>query len=372
MPPAPPDLLDARFHRLLHSLSTAHLDALVVTSLPNVAYLTGFVGSAAMALVTRDGLRLITDGRYATIAERRAADYRTVTTTTVASGSSYEETLIDTIRPFAGGRVALEEAHLSLQRFRIFEAARETGAMPDLIPTDGLVETLRAEKDSWEVATLREAAGRLSECAARILPKPLAGRTEREVAFGIEKEIRGRGFERLAFETIVAAGPNAALPHHRPTERRIEEGELVVLDFGGVFRGYSVDMARTVTAGLAGARERAVLDAVARAQAAAFEKVCPGAQPEEVDAAARAALAQVQMDHAFTHATGHGLGLEVHERPRIGPPRAHGLEPPLAASMVLTLEPGAYFPAWGGARLEDDVLVTTSGAERLTGVPAGD
>jgi len=197
----------------------------------------------------------------------------------------------------------------------------------------------------------------------------LSGRTERAVAFDIEAEIRGCGFERLAFETIVAAGVHAALPHHRPTERRIEAGELVVLDYGGVLHGYSVDVTRTRVAGAAGVREQAVLDAVARAQAAAFDHVRPEAQPEAVDAAARTALADVQMDHAFTHSTGHGLGLEVHERPRIGPSRAYGPDPPLAAGMVLTLEPGVYFPGWGGARLEDDVLVTASGAERLTRGP---
>jgi Xaa-Pro aminopeptidase len=173
----------------------------------------------------------------------------------------------------------------------------------------------------------------------------------------------------VAFDTIVAAGPNAALPHARASQRRIEGGELVVIDFGGVLDGYCTDLTRTVTAGPAGTRERALVERVTEAQQAAFDALVPGRQPEAADQAARDTLARYGLADAFTHGTGHGLGLEVHEGPRVTRARAERPEPPLAPGMVMTLEPGVYFPGWGGVRIEDDVIVTQEGAEWLTDVP---
>jgi Xaa-Pro aminopeptidase len=188
------------------------------------------------------------------------------------------------------------------------------------------------------------------------------------VASEIESALRAAGFERAAFDTIVAAGPNAAVPHARAGQRRIEDGDLIVLDFGGVLDGYCTDLSRTVTAGRAGRRERRLIEQVIGAQAAAFNAVAPRRPPEDADRVAREVLSRHGLADAFTHGTGHGLGLEVHEAPRVSR-AASRPEPVLEEGMVLTLEPGAYFPGWGGVRIEDDVLVTKDGAEWLTDVP---
>jgi Xaa-Pro aminopeptidase len=231
-----------------------------------------------------------------------------------------------------------------------------------------LVEDLRIVKDDWELGVLRDAAARLSDVAKCILPKALAGRTERQVAADLEFEMRRVGFERPAFDTIVASGPNGALPHYRSGDRTLESGDLVVIDFGGVLNGYAVDVTRTLALGGGGKREREAIDAVAGAQTAAIQAIRPGQAPEAIDRAARAVLERAGYGEAFTHSTGHGLGLEVHERPRIVPERPGVTEPPVEAGMVFTIEPGAYFPGWGGVRIEDDVVVTMAGSEVLTDV----
>jgi Xaa-Pro aminopeptidase len=224
-------------------------------------------------------------------------------------------------------------------------------------------------KDGWELQTIREAAGRLSDAAKCIIRKALAGQREREVAAEIEAELRRVGFDKLAFDTIVAAGPNSALPHYRAGDRRIAAGDLVVMDFGGMLHGYAVDMTRTVAVGGAGQRERRLLDQVLEAQAAAFAAVRPGSSATDVDAATRGVLTQAGLGEAFSHGTGHGLGLDVHERPRLARARPDSPGELLQTGMVFTLEPGAYLEGWGGVRIEDDVVVTAGGAEWLTDAP---
>jgi Xaa-Pro aminopeptidase len=286
------------------------------------------------------------------------------------NGVSYDEALVDVILESGAIHVGFESAHVTVSRYNFVAAAlSKSAAATQLVPSEGIVEHCRARKDTWELATLRDAAGRLSEVAKCILPNALAGRTEADVAADIETRLRRAGFERTAFDTIVASGPNAARPHARAGQRRIEMGDLVVVDFGGVLDGYCTDMTRTVTAGPQGSRERRLIEQVLQAQAAAFAAVAPGRLPHDVDLAARQVLERHGVGDAFTHSTGHGLGLEVHETPRISPARRHHAEPPLAAGMVITLEPGVYFPGWGGVRIEDDVLVTEEGAEWLTEVP---
>jgi Xaa-Pro aminopeptidase len=285
-------------------------------------------------------------------------------------GASYDEAVIGSLRRLKGLRIGFEPSHLTVRRHRFLSSRLgDEGWQSPLEEADGLVEGLRATKDRWEVASLRDGAGRLSDVAKCILPNVLAGRTEGEVAAEIETRLRYAGFERPSFDTIVAAGLNAALPHARAGTRRIEDGDLVVLDFGGVLNGYCTDLTRTVVAGKGGARERQAVEQVAEAQAAAFETILPGRAPESVDAAARDVLARHGVAEAFTHGTGHGLGLEIHEAPRVTRARPGHPEPPLAAGMVLTLEPGIYVPGWGGVRIEDDVLVIEGGAEWLTDVP---
>jgi Xaa-Pro aminopeptidase len=231
---------------------------------------------------------------------------------------------------------------------------------------DGLVEDLRVVKDAWELATLREAGRRLSNVAKCIIPKALRGIVERELASLVEWELRRLGFDKPAFDTIVASGPNAALPHYRAGDRRLEDGDLVVVDFGGMFRGYAVDMTRTVTIGPAAPRQTECLRAVAAAQRAGFRAARMGAAGDAVDQAARQVLVEAGMGEAFGHGLGHGLGLEVHERPRLSMRRPGVEAEVLTAGMVFTLEPGVYFPGWGGVRIEDDVVVTDRGPEWIT------
>lgn len=367
---APPDILAARRGRLARLLAARNLDALVVTCLPNIAYLTGFFASAAALVVAPDALRLVGDGRYREALAARAGELVDLRTSVLPAGLSYDQALVDQLLPFRGLRVGFETAHLTVGRYRyLVGALAEQGWTVPLVETEGIVEALRIQKDDWEIARLRDAATRLSAVAKYILSKALAGRTEAEVASEIESHLRQAGFERPAFDTIVAAGANAARPHGRPGMRRIEAGELVVLDFGGVLDGYHTDLTRTVAIPPARAHDERLIAEVVAAQAAAFAMVRPGAQPEQVDEAARDRLAREGLADAFTHGTGHGVGLEIHEAPRVTRARAGHAEPPLAAGMTLTLEPGVYFPGSSGVRIEDDVLVTDSGAEWLTEVP---
>ena len=367
---APPEILEARRLRLWTLLERQDLDALLVTSLPNVAYLTGFFASAGALIVSPNAMTLVTDGRYVTQIEARVRDWPAIRKIVLAPGESYDQAIVEALEPLRGLRVGFEASHLTVSRHRFIAGTlAERGWKNPMSDTDGLVEGLRVRKDQWEVARLRDGAQRLSSVAKCILSSVLAGRMEGEVAADIEGQLRRAGFERVAFDTIVAAGPNAALPHARASSRRIEPGELVVLDFGGVLDGYCTDLTRTVVCGTAGAREQRLIDQVVEAQAAAFAAVASGRAPEHVDQAARDALTGHGLAEAFTHGTGHGIGLEVHEAPRLTRWRSEHAEPLLAAGMVMTLEPGAYFPGWGGARIEDDVLVTEGGAEWLTDVP---
>jgi Xaa-Pro aminopeptidase len=232
-----------------------------------------------------------------------------------------------------------------------------------------VIEQLRLVKDGFEIALLREAARRLTPVAARAVAAVRPGVTEREVAGTIEAALREAGYERPAFETIVASGPNAALPHYRAGDRKLEPGDVVVLDFGGVLDGYCSDLTRTVSVGPPTDEARRVYGAVLEAQQAAIAAVRPGVLTADVDGAARSLLHARGLGEAFGHGTGHGLGLDVHEEPRITRPRTDMPPVALTPGMVFTVEPGAYLPGWGGVRIEDDVLVTGDGCEVLTAVP---
>jgi Xaa-Pro aminopeptidase len=368
MTSAPAEFLDRRRASLSRALAARGLDVLAVTSRPNIAYLTGFFGSAGMLLATGDRLQVFSDARYAETLDELARSVPALAVAVTAPGAgSAEESLVAALARLAPSRVGFESANLTVRQ-HVDLAARLTavGCAAALVPTEGIVETLRAVKDAWEVDKLREAGRRLSDVAKCIIPNALAGLAERELAARIEWELRQKGFDKPAFDTIVAAGPNAALPHHRTGDRRLTTGDLVVIDFGGMLDGYAVDLTRTVTVGSPDARQRACWMAVASAQRAAFAAARVGVDAEDVDAAAREALAAVGMAEAFGHGLGHGLGLEVHERPRLSRRRSGASEGPLAAGMVFTLEPGVYFPGWGGVRIEDDVLSTDAGPEWLT------
>ena len=367
MASAPAEYLDRRRHSLARLLEHESLDALLVTQPQNIAYLTGFFGSAGVLIATAERLILISDARYEGVLATLAGQLPALTAVVAPSGGSQDESLVAEIGGIAPVRLGIEAGAMTVRHHldltRRLEAA---GTRAELFPMDGAVERLREVKDDWEVATFREAGRRLSDVAKCILPKALAGSRERELAGLIEWELRQKGFDKPAFDTIVASGPNAAVPHHRAGERQLAKGDLVVIDFGGMFRGYAVDMTRTVILGAAAPRQQTCWDAVARAQRAAFEAAAVGTDAEDVDAAARRVLELEGLGDAFGHGLGHGLGLSVHERPRLSRRRAGVSQGPLQAGMVFTLEPGVYFPGWGGVRIEDDVLSTAAGPEWLT------
>ena len=367
---APTAALNQRHRIVREALTAAEVDALVVTALPNVLYLTNFTGSSGIAIVDADRIRFLTDFRYVTaIAAMRGTPHECPGLEPVVVEGSYDVTLAAEIETLAPRRVGFEAAHLTVARHNWLEATlRSRSANVSLVPTEHIVERARARKDDYEIATVREAARRLSTVAREAAGEVRRGRTERAVAAAIDWRIREAGFERSAFDTIVASGPHAALPHARPTERTITEGDLVVLDFGGVYDSYCVDLTRTVVVGKADTRVREVYDAVREARNRAIEAVAPGRSRFDIDAAARDLLASRGLGEAFGHGTGHGLGIEVHEDPRITRRRrdidAH--DEAVAPGMIFTIEPGAYLPGWGGVRIEDDVLVTDSGVEVLT------
>jgi Xaa-Pro aminopeptidase len=320
----------------------AELDGLIITHLPNVFYLTNFLGTAGIAVATRDRLYLILDFRYASTARALwetpsgCPDAEIVTV-----DRTYDETLVALIRKLQPKRLGLEGNSVAVNRANYLTAA--VGASAELVATDSVVERLRIIKDAHEIEMLR--------CGA------------------------SAGFERCSFETIVASGPNSASPHAHPGPRVLQEGDLVVLDFGGVYGGYCVDLTRTIALGQPDTEMARVYQAVLDAQLAAIAAVRPGALAGDIDAAARATLARHGLAEAFGHSTGHGLGVEIHEIPRIGPRREAAADAPaspeeaMEPGMVFTIEPGAYLPGWGGVRIEDDVLVTPDGVEVLTNVP---
>jgi Xaa-Pro aminopeptidase len=367
---APPEFHLARHARVREDLRAASLDALVVTSLPNLAYLTGLFATAGAAILSRERLALIVDGRYAVTANARQQMLDGIDVVVVPQNGSYEEAIAAVAGTFGNGRVGFEDDHMTVRHHRDLSArVAATDSSIEMTATTGIVERCRAVKDVWELQTLRDAAGRLSDAAKCIIPKALAGQLERQLAAGIDAQLRHVGFDKPAFDTIVAAGPNSAVAHHRAGDRVLETGDLVILDFGGMLNGYAVDMTRTVVIGGPRPRERRLLEQVVEAQAAAFAAIAIGRAATDIDRAAREVLEREGLGAAFSHGTGHGLGLEVHERPRLTNHRPELPAEPLAAGMVFTLEPGVYLEGWGGVRIEDDVVVTAGGAEWLTDVP---
>ncbi len=374
MPHAPSDLLSRRHATIRTAMAGAGLDALVVFSLPNVTWLTNFVGSAAIIVLTQERLLFVTDSRYvAAVSAMAGASHECPGLELIAVDGSYDPTLAALILSRGFGRVGFEAAHLTVSRFQWLEQALAGAASaPALVPAGTLIEAARSVKDVYEIALFHTAGAMLSEVTRAVLAGiPRAGMTERDVAFAIDALIRNIGFEKPAFETIVASGPNAALPHARPSNRKLGEGDLVVLDFGGVYDSYCVDLTRTVVVGSASARARDVHDTVREAHDRAVEAVAPGVSRFAIDAAARDVLVAAGMGAAFGHGTGHGLGIDIHEEPRIAKrgPNVDTSRETVTPGMVFTIEPGAYFPGWGGVRIEDDVLVTESGVDMLTQAP---
>ncbi len=363
-----------RLAALRSDLRALNLDAFVVTHLPNLRYLTGLNATAGAVVVSDHDCMLVVDFRYLTAASALLAALPDRPFEIQVVENTYDDTLAERLASSSGSRIGIEAASMTVGRFnRLADALARTRRAPDgpplLLPTERVIERRRAVKDDEEMAILREAGRRLSLSARGLPALVVEGRTELEIAADIESALRSAGFERPAFETIVASGENAARPHARPGSRRLQRRDGVVLDFGGVYDGYCVDLTRTLSVGPAAPDLSRLFAAVREAHDAAIAFVKPGARPSEIDQAARQVLARHGLAEAFGHGTGHGLGLEVHEDPRITKLPGALPDESVVPGMVFTIEPGAYVPGLGGVRIEDDVLVVEGGCEVLTDVP---
>ncbi|HLT15514.1 MAG TPA: Xaa-Pro peptidase family protein [Acidimicrobiales bacterium] len=359
----PPMDVAGRLARLRSRLDGAGCEVLLVTHLTNVRYLSGFTGSAASLVVSSERAALITDGRYEEqAAEELAAAGVGAEVVIGRTQAAQADELRD--RLAAAATVGLEAHHVT------WAEQRRLADLVDgeLVPTEGLVEDLRQVKDDGEVARI-EAAARIADAALEaVLPQLDTGPTEAAFAAALDGEMRARGADDVSFETIVASGPNGSRPHHRPGPRRIERGDLVVIDFGALVDGYHSDMTRTIPVGgraALDATQRRMMDVVTEAQAAGVAAVAAGAPLAGVDAACRTVIEAAGWGDAFVHGTGHGVGLDIHEAPGVNATAAANL----VAGQVVTVEPGVYLPGTGGVRVEDTVVVTEGGARPLTCAP---
>ncbi len=335
-------------------LTSRKIDALIASSAPNVRYLTGFTGSAGMALVWQDGAILFTDPRYGIQA---AAE---VDCAVRVERGPLHVALIGTATRRRLRRLGVEDGRVSWKTYRETEASLALGAA--LEPAAGLVEALRTLKSAAEIGLVRRSIQLNSEAFSRAMAKVRPGMSESALAAEIDYQMRLLGAERPAFDTIVAAGPRSAMPHAQPSSKTLRHNQLVLVDMGASREGYASDMTRMAFLGRPGRKVRELYGAVLEAQLAAIDAVRPGVPAGSVDRAARRVLRARGIEKAFVHSTGHGLGLEIHEAPRL----AKGVQTPLEAGMTITVEPGAYLEGFGGIRIEDTVVVTSSGCEVLT------
>jgi Xaa-Pro aminopeptidase len=335
-------------------LAAEGLEALLVSHLPNIRYLTGFTGSAALLLLRPDEAILFTDFRYATQAPDEVGGAADIAIDAANVWDRVKAVCID--RP---GQTVGFEAHALTVRDagRLKECARRTA------PVGELVEALRVVKAPAEIEAIASAAALASAALAEVLPTVRVGQSELLVASRLEAALRQRGSEWHPFQTIVASGPRAALPHAHTSARTIGAGEFLLLDFGAQVDGYCADLTRTVVVGgRADERQQAVYEAVRAAQLRARQDIRAGMTGREADALARDLLSARGFGDAFGHSLGHGLGLEVHEAPRL----SATAEGQLPAGAVVTIEPGIYLPGWGGVRLEDDIVLTADGPRGLS------
>lgn len=342
---------------MLQRVTGVGADALVVSHLPNIRYLTGFTGSAGLVVVTEGATTLLTDFRYREQAEAEVG----------------REIRVEIVpRDLWGTAIRLAGEPRSVMKLG-FEAHVVTAEVasrltdrdrrPTCVATTGVVEGLRERKDSSEVAAIEAAAGVALDALHATIPEIRAGMRELDVAAILERELRVRGSEWHPFQTIVASGPRSALPHARTTTRTVEAGDWLLLDFGAQVEGYCADLTRTFVVGRrADGRQRMVYELVREAQRRAREHIRAGMSGREADGLARSVFDARGFADAFGHSLGHGLGLEVHEAPSL----SRTNDKPLPDGCVVTIEPGLYFPGWGGVRLEDDVHLTSDGATLLS------
>ncbi|MGI8938092.1 MAG: M24 family metallopeptidase [Iamia sp.] len=357
-----PDMdIAGRADRVRAGLAEAEADALLVTDLTNVRYLTGFTGSAGRLLLTAGHMLLVTDGRYATQAPEQVASAGVDAAVEVGRTLAAQDEALAGAVP-AGARLGLEADSVTWSAQRRYARAPWSHG---LVATEGIVEAARMVKDEGEVARLARAAAIADAALAEVAPTLVERPTEAEVGLALDTAMRRLGAEGVSFETIVASGPNGARPHHRPDDRTIIEGDLVVIDFGALVEGYHSDMTRTFLVGEGTETQRRMFEVVRTAQARGVQAVRGGVAASDVDAACREVIADAGWGDAFGHGTGHGVGLVIHEGPRVATTSTAMLAP----GHVVTVEPGVYLSEHGGVRIEDTVLVTDEGCRPLTLAP---
>ncbi len=345
--------LSDRRERLVTALDGMHADAFLVTALPNVRYLAGFTGSNAILLLTSERALLFTDPRYQTQAPQESdCDVN------IAKGPLVEEAA-KWIRRLRIRVLAFEENRISFNEYRGMKAKL---AAVRLKPVANAIERLRMVKTAAEIATIRAAVQLNSAALEQALRHFKSSMTEVDLAAEIEYRMRRLGADGTAFETIVASGQRSALPHAHPTDHPIQSDQLLLVDMGSRVAGYCSDMTRTHAVGKLNPKARRMYRAVLESQLAAIDALRPGVTCAAVDRAARNVLRGYGMEAYFIHSTGHGLGLEIHESPRVGRKDKTKLE----SGMVITVEPGVYQERAGGIRIEDTVVVTNGGCEVLT------
>ena len=344
-----------RLGRLRNLMGRQNLDALLVTNPENMRYISGFTGEGLLLISPGDAC-LVTDGRYQTQARLEAPDWMVLISKTLSS-----EALAEVCRERVLNRIGFEKNDVTYQKFERFQA--DFSGL-DLRPVLGLVESLRLVKDVDEIAMIREAGVVAGAAFCYVIGHICSGQTEREIASRIDYFLRSRGDGPPAFETIVAAGERGAMPHGRATPDKIRSGQMVMMDFGACCQGYMSDITRTVCVGRFDDKQRHVYGVVLEAQRSALDRLRPGVIASQVDEVARQVITRAGFGDYFTHSLGHGVGLNIHEAPRLAPKQETVLE----AGMITTVEPGVYIPGWGGVRIEDTVLVTETGCEILTPV----
>lgn len=348
-----------RRDRVRRALRKAGAEGLLVTDFANVTYLTGFTGDDSYLLVLRQGEVIVSDPRYTTQLEEECPGLDMLIR---PPGVTMLKATKRAIRASKVGRLAIEGDSMTVGLLdKLAEGLRKV----EFVKTSGLVEHFRQVKDKEELACIRKAVWQAERAYAAMRATLRPDKTERQVANELEQHLRSFGAKCSGFPPIIAAGPRAALPHAHPEEIEIGRYDLLLVDWGADERLYKSDLTRVVVTGRISPKLRRVYEVVFKAQAKAIAAIRPGANGKDVDAVARKVIADAGFRRRFGHGLGHGLGLQVHEAPRL----AAKIDVVLKPGMVVTVEPGIYIPGWGGVRIEDDVLVTRTGHEVLTSVP---
>ncbi|MCH7605985.1 MAG: aminopeptidase P family protein [Chloroflexi bacterium] len=348
-----------RLDRLVNLLPEKELDAFLVSAPENRRYLSGFTGSAGYLLITNERAVLVTDSRYTEQATKQAPDFQVIQ---VRGGWDW---LMEQLKESGVKRVGFESRHMTVAIYNgLLDALKDDGGLGtvSLVATSDIAEEHRVFKDKDEIAMLQKAIDASDAAMEAVCPTIQAGMTEREVAWRMEVAMREFGADGISFDTIVAAGPNGAMAHHRPSDQPIRAGEPIVIDMGAQAGGYCSDITRTVVVGEPDDTFRKIYDIVLGAQLTAINTVKVGMTGEECDGLSRAVIEEAGYGDNFGHSLGHGVGLEVHENPRVGPKSTDSLGP----HMVFTVEPGIYVTGWGGVRIEDIVVLGDDGAKVLS------